>query len=74
MPARSAGPAMLFLVTVLAAAGVAPGASAQDFFSNLFGGFGFRPPAPPPMDRPLVDPLPATEMPRARAGYGGGQA
>lgn len=78
MVARSTGLAVLSLVTLLGAAGTAPGARAQDFFSNLFGGLGFRPPLPPPIERPLADrdysPPPAVETPRARVGYGGGQA
>ncbi len=76
MPVRLTGPAILALATILAAAGGAPGAKAQEFFSNLFGGFGIR--SPPPIERPLIDrdysPQPTMETPRARASYGGGQA
>ena len=51
-------------------------AQAGDFFSNLFGAFGMRPPAPrQQMSLPYGDegPQPA-EAPRARVAYGGGQA
>jgi len=59
----------------LGAAGLSQPAQAGDFFSNLFGGFGMRPSAPPRMVIPFGDdgaqPMEAT---RPRVAYGGGQA
>src|SRR5215469_13195582 len=63
-------------VVLLAAATPAVPAQAGDFFSNLFGAFGMRPPAPrQQMSLPYGDegPQPA-DAPRQRAAYGGGQA
>jgi hypothetical protein len=63
-------------VVVLAAATQSVPAQAGDFFSNLFGAFGMRPPAPrQQMSLPYSDegPQPA-EAPRARVAYRGGQA
>ncbi len=77
MLARSGSAIVLAVAALLGAAGLAQSARAEDFFSSLFGGFGFRPP-PPPVERPLVErdysPQPTMELPRARASYGGGQA
>jgi hypothetical protein len=41
---------------------------ANSFFSNLFGGFGMRPPPPPQIMLPFVNGAPAGEASRARAG------
>ncbi len=50
-------------------------AEAGDFFSNLFGGFGVRPPAPPRMVLPFGDDgAQPMDAPRSRVAYGGGQA
>jgi len=49
-----------------------PSAQAGDFFSQLFGGFGARPPAPPPTAFPFVNQLsPPAEAPQPRMGSGG---
>jgi hypothetical protein len=72
MVARSIRLAVLGLVTLLGAASAVPEASAQDFFSNLFGGFGVRPPAPP-IERPLFY-APPMEAPREHIARSGGQA
>jgi hypothetical protein len=63
-------------VLLLGAAGVSYPVHAQDFFANLFGVFGARPPAPrPQMILPFGEdgglPMEAT---RPRVAYGGGQA
>jgi Protein of unknown function (DUF2865) len=57
-------------------AGLSYPAQAGDFFSNLFGGFGARPPAPrPQMVLPFGDDgTQPMEAPRPRTAYGGGQA
>ena len=64
------------LALALGAAAVPLAASAEDFFSALFGGFGARPPAPPP--RPFFAPFgrddDPIERPRRRASFDGGQA
>jgi Protein of unknown function (DUF2865) len=52
---------------------VAPSVQAQDFFSNLFGGFGARPPAPPQIVIPFGNEG-ASPVQRARASSGGSQA
>lgn len=64
------------LALVVGAGGLSHPAQAGDFFSNLFGAFGMRPPAPrAPMGLPFGDDGPQpNEAPRVRASYGGGQA
>ena len=60
---------------VLGAAGLSYPAQAGDFFSNLFGGFGTRPPAPQRMVIPFgEDGAQPAEAPRPRVASGGGQA
>lgn len=60
---------------VMCATGLARPAEAGDFFSNLFGGFGFRPPVPPRMALPLGDDgAQPMEAPRPRVAYGSGPA
>jgi Protein of unknown function (DUF2865) len=61
---------------VICAASLAHPAQAGDFFSSLFGGFGFRPPAPrAPMMLPFGDNgQQPGEVPQPRVAYGGGQA
>ena len=60
---------------VLGAAGLSYPARAGDFFSNLFGGFGTRPPAPQRMVIPFgEDGAQPAEAPRPRVASGGGQA
>jgi hypothetical protein len=61
---------------LLAAAGLSAPAEAGDFFSNLFGAFGMRPPAPrQQMILPFGDGGPQSmESQRPRVAYGGGQA
>jgi hypothetical protein len=62
-------------VVLLGAATLSVPAHAGDFFSNLFGAFGARPPAPrQQMSLPYGDEGPQTEAPRQRMAYGGGQA
>jgi hypothetical protein len=69
---RSAIAASLLIGVV----GLTQPAMAGDFFSSLFGGFGFRHSAPrPPVMLPFgEDGQPAAEAPRPRIAYGGGQA
>jgi hypothetical protein len=64
------------VAVLLAAATPSAPAQAGDFFSNLFGAFGMRPPAPrPQMSLPYGDEGPQpSEAPRPRVVYGGGQA
>jgi len=68
----------LTLVTALAiaTANLCSPARAGDFFSNLFGGFGMRPPAPARMIMPPFgdDGAPPMEVSRPRVASGGGQA
>lgn len=65
------GAAVLTVLSVGVA--MAPSAHAQDFFSDLFGGFRMRP--PPEMRMPFPhDDAPRYEAPRQRASYGGGTA
>jgi hypothetical protein len=71
MVARSTGLAVLGVVTLLATASAMPEANAQDFFANLFGGFGLRPPAP--AQGPLFY-SPSMDTPREHVARGGGQA
>ena len=61
---------------LLAAATPSVPAQAGDFFSNLFGAFGMRPPASrPQMSLPYGDEGPQpSEAQRPRVAYGGGQA
>jgi hypothetical protein len=61
---------------VICAASLAGPAQAGDFFSNLFGGFGFHAPAPrAPMMLPFGDEgQQPGEAPRPRVAYGGSQA
>jgi hypothetical protein len=61
---------------LLGAATLSVPAQAGDFFSNLFGTFGMRPPAPrQQMSLPYGDEGPqSTEAQRPRVAYGGGQA
>jgi len=64
--------AALVTVTSLGLA-LTPSAHAQDFFSNLFGGFRMRP--PPEMRTPFPnDDMQRYDVPRQRAAYGGGTA
>jgi hypothetical protein len=67
----AAGTALL-----LGAAGLSHPAYAGDFFSNLFGAFGARPPVPrPQMILPFGgEDWQPMEAPRPRVSYGGGQA
>jgi hypothetical protein len=71
-------PVSVLIAAVLGvgAACLPPSAQAQDFFSALFGGFGARPPGPPP--RPLFAPFERdeapVEVPRHRTASGAGQA
>jgi hypothetical protein len=60
---------------LLGAASLSVPAQAGDFFSNLFGAFGMRPPGPrPQMNLPFGDEvLPPAETQRPRVAYGGGQ-
>src|ERR1700754_1139244 len=59
----------------LCAAAPSGPALAGDFFSNLFGGLGFRRPAPPPTALPFANEgSRPSEAPRVRASFGGGQA
>jgi hypothetical protein len=60
------------LVLVLGAAGLPARAEAGDFFSNLFGTFGMRPPGPPVVLPFANDGSPMETKPRVA--YGGGQA
>ena len=61
------------VVLALSAFGLARSAQAGDLFSELFGAF--RRSAPPPMPLPFANSFaPAFEVPRARSGFGGGQA
>jgi Protein of unknown function (DUF2865) len=64
------------VVLLLGAASLSGPAQAGDFFSNLFGAFGARPPAPrPQMVLPFGDDGPQQmQAPRPRVAYGGGQA
>ena len=66
---------VLGFVLVVSAACLPFAASAEDFFSALFGGFGARPPGPPP--RPFFAPFGRNEgpigVPRRRAIYDGGE-
>jgi len=66
---------VLGFVLVVSAACLPFAASAEDFFSALFGGFGARPPGPPP--RPFFAPFGRDEgrigAPRRRAIYDGGE-
>ena len=79
---RMAGRQLGFGAAVLfSACALTSGAQAEDFFSTLFGGFGGRVSAPPPMAMPFTsdgptpyDSAPRGEAPRPRVGYGGGQA
>jgi hypothetical protein len=60
---------------VVCAAGLSQPVQAGDFFSNLFGGFGFRPPAPrAPMMLPFGDDGSQQPVERPRVAMGGGQA
>jgi hypothetical protein len=61
---------------LLGAATLSVPAQAGDFFSNLFGAFGMRPPVPrPQMSLPYGDEAPQpSEAPRPRVAYSGGQA
>ena len=70
-PWQIAGAALL-----LGAASLPVPAQAGDFFSNLFGAFGLRPPAPrAQIILPFGDEAPQpTEAQRPRVAYGGGQA
>lgn len=59
---------------VLCAAGLVRPALAEDFFFNLFGGFGARPPGPSRLMPPFgTGAPPPVEAPRARVVHGGGQ-
>jgi uncharacterized protein DUF2865 len=63
------------IAVVLVASCLPLAAQAQDFFSQLFGGFGARPRAPSQIMSPFGNEAPPpSQAPRARAGYGGGQA
>ncbi|WP_028138506.1 DUF2865 domain-containing protein [Bradyrhizobium japonicum] len=65
--------AAAILVVVSTGLAMAPSAHAQDFFSNLFGGFRMRP--PPEIRIPFpTDDNPRYEAPRHRSSYGGGTA
>jgi hypothetical protein len=59
------------LVLTLAACSLPPTAQAQDFFSQLFGGFGARPQRVPQMVPFGQDEPPANVAPRARTSSGG---
>jgi hypothetical protein len=60
---------------LLGAAGLSVPAQAGDFFSNLFGAFGVRPPAPRQQMRlPYGESPPFTDAPRAHVAYSGGKA
>jgi hypothetical protein len=62
-------------VLVLCAGSLSYPAYAGDFFSNLFGGFGARPPEPPRMVLPFGDDgAQPMESSRPRVAYGGGPA
>ena len=61
------------IALALGVSGLAPAAQAEDFFSALFGGFGVRPHPPVVLPSGNEGAAPG-EAPRARAGYGGGQA
>jgi Protein of unknown function (DUF2865) len=65
---------VLGLALAVGASCLTPAARAQDFFSELFGGFGGRPRAPAQMPMFGNEGPPASQAPRARASYGGGQA
>ena len=73
---RARFPILIGLVLGLGAVGLPLSAQAEDFFSALFGGFGARPPGPPP--RPLFAPFERddvpVEAPRHRTATGSGQA
>jgi hypothetical protein len=58
----------------VSASGLPLSAQAGDFFSNLLGAFGMRPPPPPQIMMPFANGAPVGEAPRARASFGGGQA
>jgi hypothetical protein len=76
---RLLSPRAIVLALLLLCCGVGA-AEAQNFFpnsffSNFFGAFGLRPPAPPQMMLPpFVNEAQPGEAPRSRASFGGGQA
>jgi hypothetical protein len=62
------------IALALGASSLPAAAQAQDFFSDMFGGFGARPRAPQQMVPFGNDDARPSAAPRARASYGGGQA
>ncbi|KYG97295.1 DUF2865 domain-containing protein [Bradyrhizobium sp. DOA1] len=71
--AKLAGVAGAFVAITCLGLALAPSAHAQDFFSQLFGGFRMRP--PPEIRTPFPhDDMPRYDVPRQRAAYGGGTA
>ncbi len=74
---RARVPVIVGLVLGATAACLPLSAQAGDFFSNLFGAFGARPPAPPPgpyFGAPWGRDEGPVEVPRRRVSYGSGQA
>ena len=75
MSSRSTKRFVSGIAVVLVASCLPPSAQAQDFFSQLFGGLGARLRAPSQIMSPFGNEAPPpSQAPRARAGYGGGQA
>src|SRR6266436_2252019 len=75
MSSRSTKRFVSGIAVVLVASCLPPTAQAQDFFSQLFGGLGARLRAPSQIMSPFGNEAPPpSQAPRARAGYGGGQA
>ncbi len=75
MSSRSMKRSVSGIAVVLVASCLPPSAQAQDFFSQLFGGLGARLRAPSQIMSPFGNEAPPpSQAPRARAGYGGGQA
>ena len=67
------GGAAATIALAMLSVSVTPPAHAQDFFSELFGGFRMRP--PPEIRAPFPnDDMPRYDAPRQRASYGGGAA
>src|SRR5689334_14384609 len=62
------------VVLAIAVCGPPPSVQARDFFSNFFGVFGGRPPAPPVVSPFINDADPSDAPPRTRISHGGGPA
>jgi hypothetical protein len=75
MGARSGRRTVAGVALLVGVCGLPLAAEAGDFFSNLFGTFGLRPPPPPSqIVLPFAGEAPSGDAQRPRAGFGGGQA